>query len=866
MNFSKVRRLFLLLVFCFQWVSISSFATHNRAGEITYEQIGDLTYRITVITYTATGPGPVADRPKLEVQFGDGTYAEVPRVEEIFLPDFYKRNKYVWEHTYPGPGTYQIVVEDPNRNLGVKNIPNSVNVVFSIKTVLIINPEIGYNSTPVLLNPPIDKAALGYTFIHNPAAFDPDGDSLAYKLAICTAENGKEIEGYVFPPFSDSLVVDELTGDLIWAAPADTGKYNVAMTIEEWRNGVQIGRIQRDMQIEVYITENQPPVISGTGSFCLKAGETFSSEIIATDPDMDSISLEASGGPLSLAVNPATFEQVMSIPGQAKATFTWQTSCDLVREQPYLVIVKAKDLNADLQLIDSKNMEFFVHCPGPQNLKTEPGASAIDLTWDPCVCNNAKGYRIYRKINSTAFDPEPCETGVPDEFGYQLIDEIEGVSLNSYTDINQGNGLQQATQYCYRITAFFDDGAESYSSNEACGQLVQGLPSIIQVSVEYTDIENGRIRVGWLPPDQNELAGTTGPYLYRIYRSPGMYGQQPVLIDSVIGLDENNYVDSGINTQEEQWSYQVELVNANPQDYGSMGSPQLASSIFITLEPHHSALKLQMSRNVPWDFRSYDIFELIGDQTDSLNRTRSLSYWIDELNDGQNYCFQVKGNGYHTATESGPYISYSQDVCGIPIDTIPPCPPIIVGESICDSLANRLTWNNVNDSCAFDAKYYRLYYRSTLEGEMVLLDSIQPVHKTEYWHYAEGSMAGCYAVTAVDSVGNESEFSNTICLDHCINYKLPNVFTPNGDGLNDLLRPYPYNLVEKIDLKVYSRWGNLVFHTDNPDIDWDGKHYLSGKKVSSGVYYYVCDVFERRLTGLEPRYLVGFIHVLYGGE
>ena len=83
------------------FATVNAEATHNRAGEITYEQIGDLSYRITVITYTATGPGTVADRPELELQFGDEAKVDVPRIEEVFLPDYYKRNKYVWEHTYP---------------------------------------------------------------------------------------------------------------------------------------------------------------------------------------------------------------------------------------------------------------------------------------------------------------------------------------------------------------------------------------------------------------------------------------------------------------------------------------------------------------------------------------------------------------------------------------------------------------------------------------------------------------------------------------------------------------------------------------------------------------------------------------------
>jgi hypothetical protein len=94
---------------------------------------------------------------------------------------------------------YEIVVQDPNRNKGVKNIPNSVNVVFSIKTTILINAALGDNSTPILLNPPIDRAAYGQIFIHNPAAYDPDGDSISYRLTTCTEQDGKPIEGYTFP-------------------------------------------------------------------------------------------------------------------------------------------------------------------------------------------------------------------------------------------------------------------------------------------------------------------------------------------------------------------------------------------------------------------------------------------------------------------------------------------------------------------------------------------------------------------------------------------------------------------------------------------------------------------------------------------
>ena len=55
----------------------------------------------------------------------------------------------------------------------------------------------GMDASPVLLNPPYDKAALGYIFIHNPAAYDPDGDSLSYGLTPCTREDGKKYWFYL---------------------------------------------------------------------------------------------------------------------------------------------------------------------------------------------------------------------------------------------------------------------------------------------------------------------------------------------------------------------------------------------------------------------------------------------------------------------------------------------------------------------------------------------------------------------------------------------------------------------------------------------------------------------------------------------
>jgi len=69
---------------------------------------------------------------------------------------------------------------------------------------------------------------------------------------------------------------------------------------------------------------------------------------------------------------------------------------------------------------------------------------------------------------------------------------------------------------------------------------------------------------------------------------------------------------------------------------------------------------------------------------------------------------------------------------------------------------------------------------------------------------------------------------------------VPNIFTPNGDGVNDILyivEPNNYN--SDVNLIIYNRWGNVVHKTDNVfGLFWDGTSSL-GQPVSAGVYYYI---------------------------
>jgi len=80
-----------------------------------------------------------------------------------------------------------------------------------------------------------------------------------------------------------------------------------------------------------------------------------------------------------------------------------------------------------------------------------------------------------------------------------------------------------------------------------------------------------------------------------------------------------------------------------------------------------------------------------------------------------------------------------------------------------------------------------------------------------------------------------------------------------------LFKPFPYRFIDRIELKIFNRWGGLVYETNDPDINWDGTN-LEGKNLKDGVYFYVCRVFETRVIGIveQTDLLEGPIHIIRG--
>jgi gliding motility-associated-like protein len=556
-------------------------------------------------------------------------------------------------------------------------------------------------------------------------------------------------------------------------------------------------------------------------------------------------------------------------------------------------LFKAQDLvdtTNDVSLVDIKSFFITVIGPAPTNLTATPNGNTIQLHWDPDVCPQVTGYKIYHRSGIYPGTIEcPCQTGVPSYTGYTQIGTTTGLNNTNFIDDNNGQGLVIGVEHCYLVVAVFPDGSESCASNQACAHLIKDLPVITNASVDTTDINIGAMYVAWSKPSDLDTIQYPAPYQYRLYHDSNFTAQSPSLISTSFSatffdLNDTIYYDENLNTDAYPYSYYVELYYDNAGTPTLKGKSSNASSVYLKPTPTDRKMILNWEEHVPWGNYRYVVFRK--DTTsaifDSIAEVHSSPNVITHtftdtgLVNGSPYCYYIKSVGtYGSSGILDTLINLSQQVCAKPIDNVPPCPPQLSVISDCIAEANQLSWTNPAVACGdYDVAKYNIYF-SPDSSTFELIATVSPADSTTYTHSGLSFLSGCYKVTAVDSMGNESA-ANIFCVDTCREYVLPSVFTPNGDGNNDFFHPCdsttseelqkkncpPYKNVKDIDIKIFDRWGVVVFETTDKNVNWDGKNQKSHGNCPDGVYYYTCMVNFIRIHGIETKELHGYIHLI----
>jgi gliding motility-associated-like protein len=106
--------------------------------------------------------------------------------------------------------------------------------------------------------------------------------------------------------------------------------------------------------------------------------------------------------------------------------------------------------------------------------------------------------------------------------------------------------------------------------------------------------------------------------------------------------------------------------------------------------------------------------------------------------------------------------------------------------------------------------------------------------------------AGTYSVQVTNTCGTTID-STVVKIDECnCKFYVPGAFTPNGDGKNDVFKPKWSCLYSNYELRIFNRYGQVVFESKDPDEGWDGN--LANKAQPVGGYVWIMH-YQDRLTG-----------------
>lgn len=862
--------------------------------------------------------------------FGDGDELTIPQLasQEIDASLHVGRVEFKTTHTYSGAGAYTISYTEENRNEGILNVESSINTPLTTETYIFIESS-RCNSSPSLTVAPIDRACKGVVFYHNPGAVDPDDDSLSYQLVTPKQSPGDPVEGYASPTdqkfygadFSHGnenkdgpplISINPVDGTLTWDAPGAIGEYAIAIMVTEWKlnpldtTWYKAGHVVRDMQIIVEDCQNQKPDLTVPESFCVVAGSSISFTAHASDPDNDDVVIEAFSDVFDLAESPAVITppngslQSTKPPNDTAAvTFTWNTTCAHVKEQPYQLILKITDRPpSGPRLVKFKTVQIKVVAPAPQyeSVSINPVTKQVVLQWTDYECENVKTFQVWRRVAEYNYEQPQCDNGMPYYLRYKLLDELP-FNASSYTDKNLAIGAQ----YCYRIVALVGDNKiPSRISLDTCIiPKPAEAPVITNVSVRETNISAGEILIRWTSPFDIDATQYPPPYQYKVYRAEGITEGQPFELLTSVPITDTVFTDVNLNTAELPFQYKIELYVPAIADL-PVDTSSVASSVRLLSIPQRNNITLTWEANTPWynytqKFPYHLIYRAENIDTeflliDSVDVNENGFVYTDNgqfqnagLTRGTEYYYKILTRGsYGNPRIRQPLENYSQISVNSLLDTIPPCPPIVSLKEIdCRNFScsgnkyfNTITWDNGKDNCAADVRAYEVYVSNDDNDEFTLLTTVT---ENSFTHSNLISRSKCYKVKAIDHAGNESEFSEPVCSDNCPYFELPNVFSPgNNDEMNDFFTAFTENsdstkcarFVMQVDLNIYDRWGREVYSKksitpENNYILWEGLTN-AGREVSSGVYFYSANVtFDMRDPGQRRKQFKGWVHVLH---
>lgn len=151
-------------------------------------------------------------------------------------------------------------------------------------------------------------------------------------------------------------------------------------------------------------------------------------------------------------------------------------------------------------------------------------------------------------------------------------------------------------------------------------------------------------------------------------------------------------------------------------------------------------------------------------------------------------------------------------------------------------------------------EYYSLEYFNQTENafqsiEQIDADTLEYI-ETEANQYGTGTL-DCYRIVAINANNNDlKSISNTKCFSISLVLFMPNAFTPNNDGTNDIFA-LNTNTFQEIEIRIFNRKKEMVFFSDQLDFKWEGTKLSDGSLCPQGNY--IVDLIIKDFDGISFR-------------
>ncbi len=352
-------------------------ASHLMGGQIAGMRIDTFKYAVDLTLYRDTDGIPIATIDVINYAEDSMGVWKFDTVHNVYADTgaYFINGTEVYHYydtiTFKHYGKFMISWQNCCRNFAILNISNPGGENLYLQTILTVD-SIMPNSTPGFLNAPVTLAQKNMYWNYNPLPYDADGDSIAWQLVSPLSYGGiSTVVGYTIPRSNplQPFVLDTITGQISWM-PDTIGHFVASFLVSEFRNGVKIGEIRRDMQIIVVEdSTNNNGLKFATNSWNVNAQGYFevpvlvnkqnTLTVVATDADNDYCDLTAAGETFLLTPNPSTLNVVPGN-GTVTATFSWTPTMTNLRSKNYLTVFRGDEFHGVNHFLTDLTVGFKV--------------------------------------------------------------------------------------------------------------------------------------------------------------------------------------------------------------------------------------------------------------------------------------------------------------------------------------------------------------------------------------------------------------------------------------------------------------------------------------------------------------------------